>query len=284
MDYVFYENTILNKLIVSSMNIFANLVEDNFIPIEDDLFTIETFSPPAEEVDKIFIIFSSKINLCTLDSIHKNLTEKKYIKIFYMIKDEIEYTENFLNWYTSWSVTKDALINYGVDENLLSLIYEYYSMRLPTVKHRRIVEYLKQYLHLIRAHFVSILVKESNFTSMESNGSNLINMQKYRLRKEINESKFIVIKNEYENIIEEEKQTMKRVVIIPSANVEAALDVLARRADCDCVALIEFNFLRQLVYVKEFGPTRCVFSAELFSNELYTCYSTNIGDFFSKVF
>ena len=178
---IFYENTILNKLIVSS--IFDEIQDDNIISFERLFENINIDDSETE----VMIICSSSVQK---DEIEKYMNESRHTCNFTFILKDIEESvhDNYIisNWYIYWTNAYNALMNQNIEDELIKNIFHYYQ-QYPSISQRRIIEYLNFHLSLPNKRFIEILSNETA-SMIQHKGRNVIEQKQNEINKDKNNS------------------------------------------------------------------------------------------------
>jgi len=224
--FVYYENTVLNKLIVTFVKPFCSLEEERLTSYEKfedlDLLKIIDKSPHEE----LTVISSSFI---PMDVIESKLQDVDFLlKIRFIIKgaEDVE-AESYcvFNWYIYWANILNAVQEQDVDKEIIDNVYQYFH-KFPTLSQRRIVEYLNSILSLPRSRFLEIL-KNETLSMVLTKGKNYIEQRHQEFIRDKNNSTTKVIKD-------------IRCAMCISSYIETAFQILDK-LNVDVVMLFEIN-------------------------------------------
>lgn len=234
--YLYYENSLLNKLIISLAKPFSNL-ESEYICSYDKFEDID-IRKIIESIpnDDLVFLSSSFIETLVLES---KIPEETPLKITFIIRDaeEIETdTYSILNWYIYWTNMQNNLHDEEIDKELIDTVYSYF-YKLPSLTERRIVEYLTSLLQLPNKRFVEIL-KNETISMIMTRGKTYLEQKNREIEKDKNNSTTKIIKEIrcslcISNYLETAFQ------ILDKTNVEAVLlfDINLRTASVDIVVV-----------------------------------------------
>lgn len=237
-----YENTILNKFIITFTSPFNNLNQNELIPYNDldDLnILLELNSKNAEN---IYILISSIIDEkyiidnCTLLTYDGNIT---------IICKNIEYMENYQisNWHIYWTnaVTEIHKNYFDIDNEIINnLNYNY-----PNLSQRRLYEYLITHCDTNKESFINILLNKTLSMMLNSGRSNIENKQK-EISRDIECSKTKIIQSNGKNI---------RYSLCISHHLETAYQILDR-SNAEIVLLFNINLKKSIVNVSIISSTQ----------------------------
>jgi hypothetical protein len=223
--YVHYENTVLNKLIISLVKPFSNLDEERVLPFDkfDDLDIVKIIDTiPNEELT---ILSSSFIEPLMLE---KKVPPDVPLKVTFIIRDaeEIETdVYSVLNWYIYWTNMLNVLQDEDIDREIVDNVYQYF-YKLPTINQRRVVEYLSSLLQFSRSRYIEVLRNET-LPMIMNRGKNYIEQKNRELSRDKTNSATKVIKD-------------IRCSLCISTYLESAFQIL-EKSNVDVVLLFEVN-------------------------------------------
>lgn len=223
--YLYFENTVLNKLIISLVKPFSNLEEEyvvSYDKFEDLDIKRIVDSTPNEE---LFFLSASFIDGSMIEA----KTDYDFpCKITFIIRDanEIE-TDNYsvLNWYIYWTNMLNTLAEEGIDKEIIDYAYNYYH-KIPTVSERRIVEYLTSLLPFTQRRYVDVL-KNETFSMLLTRGKNYLEQKSREINRDKANSTTKIIKD-------------IRCSLCISNQLETAFQILDK-SNVDVVLLFEIN-------------------------------------------
>lgn len=241
---LYYENSVLNKIIVSMADTFNDLPEDNVRPFErfDDLDVGEIVQNSGEELE-VTVICSSNVQE---EEIAKAMTGiSNSMNFVFVIKDaEEQISEDFIltNWYIHWT---NAINNLSKAYSLMELevidnIFKYYQ-QFPSLSQRRIFEYLNSHLAQSRRQFIEVLTNET-LSMLQTKGRNVIEQR----QKEINKDKRNAVIKTFQK---------RRYALCVSNYTETAFQLL-ETANLDVVLVFELNLKKQIVNVTVVSKTK----------------------------
>lgn len=223
--YLYYENSILNKLIISLVKPFSNLDEEyvtSYDKFEDiDLAKIIDSTPN----DELVFISASFIEPIVLEA---KIPSETSLRITFIIRDAEETeTDSYtiLNWYIYWTNMLNTLQDEGIERELIDCIYSYF-YKLPSVTERRIVEYLTSLLTLSQQRYVDVL-KNETLSMITTRGKNYLEQKSREINRDKNNSTTKVIKS-------------IRCSLCISNYLETAFQILDK-TNVDAVLLFEIN-------------------------------------------
>jgi hypothetical protein len=223
--YLYYENSVLNKLIISLVKPFSHLEEEFLTPydkFEDLDFNKIIDSIPNEE---LIIISASFIEPSVIAT---KICGDSPLQITFIIRDadEIE-TDNYTvrNWYIYWTNMLNCLQDEEIDRELIDYVYNYF-YRPPSINERRVVEYLTSLISYPQQRFVDVL-KNETLSMIMVRGKTYLEQKARELLRDRNNSTTKIIKN-------------IRCSFCISNYLETAFQILDK-TNVDCVLLFEIN-------------------------------------------
>uniref|UniRef100_A0A6C0JQQ4 Uncharacterized protein n=1 Tax=viral metagenome TaxID=1070528 RepID=A0A6C0JQQ4_9ZZZZ len=235
--FLIYENSVLNKIIISSIEPFFSLSEDKCFSIEkiEDFDFSSVTDLVKDEID-IFFLVSSNVDVKSLESMIK-LTE--FLSFNLIIKDfedvENKYFDNciMVNWYIYWSKTQNVLIkDYSVDKELLDKIFLYFQ-HYPSKEQRQIIEYLNYRLSDNRNDFLSIFCNQQSNT-IQFKGKKMIEEKQKEINKSKNRSIFKVVDNVgYKMIVSNCIESAFQILDKPNIDIVMLFDVNLKKNNID---------------------------------------------------
>lgn len=232
---MYYEQNIMNKIIASCAAPFAAAAAE---PIAFDYFcnlVVDEEAPGFDGVTDgpVYLLLSSAVRSSALDELDE--------RIAFAVKDYdddgVIATDRVLNWYDLWAEARRAAERLGVEPELLETVFAYYQ-GAPTQRQRRVVEYLNGYLALPRAKFMQVLYNEHHVNLFESHGASKLSTRREEQERQI-------------------ATAAKRVIdgrvyyVLASQHLECAFEILKRQLDCKSVLLMEFDFRKARICVRE---------------------------------
>jgi hypothetical protein len=223
--YLYYENSVLNKLIVSLVKPFSNLEEEFVISYEKfedlDLAKIVDSCPNEELV----FISASFIDPSFLDT---KVPKGSPVQLVFIMRDgeEVE-TDDYtiLNWYIYWTNMLNTLQEEGIERELVDWVYNYF-YKLPSISERRVVEYLTSLLPFPQNRFVDVL-KNETLSMIMTRGKNYLEQKNREIVRDKNNSTTKIIKD-------------IRCSLCISNYLETAFQILDK-SNVDVVLLFEIN-------------------------------------------
>jgi hypothetical protein len=124
-----------------------------------------------------------------------------------------------------------------VELEILDVFFSYHRS-VPTVRTRRIVEYLNGYLSTSRTKFVEVLLNEKHINLLESHGMSKMYTNKKHIDDTINRaSKRLMGKDVY--------------YVSVTNNLEVAFEILKRQLDAKSCILLELDMRQSLMHITE---------------------------------
>jgi DNA-binding Lrp family transcriptional regulator len=226
-----YENTILNKLIVTFTTPFCNYDNKDLVTFDncDDLSEILEIHAKDVNYHEVYILISSEINT---DFIFKNCQPEFSGDIFIICKN-IEYLENFniSNWHIYWTNAMTEIHKMSdIDREIINnLNYSY-----PVLTQRRLNEYLTVHCSTPKERFISLLSNET-LSMMLNRGRHIIESKQLEIDRDKEGSKTKIING-------------KRYCFCISHHVETAYQIIERN-NTEIVLLFNINLKKSLVNV-----------------------------------
>ena len=240
---VFYENSVINKLIVSAADTFNELPEDNVCPFErfEDLDLDEKNNFQDTEVT---IITSSNIDEENVLQLVSSI-EHSPLNLVFIIKDaEEKVTESFIitNWYIHWSNAINNLTKEypSLELEIIDSVFKYYQ-QFPSLSQRRIFEYLNSHITQSRRRFIEIVTNET-LSMLQTKGRNVIDQR----QKEINKDKRNALIKTFDK---------RRYALCVSNYCESAFQLI-ETANLHAVIVFELNLKRNFVNVVVVSKTK----------------------------
>lgn len=225
--FVYFENTILNKLIVALVSPFSCLENERLNSYEkfEDLDINKLINEVSHE--ELVILSSTYI---PIDIINDKLSQWKSVPltITFIIKDAEELaTDNYsiLNWYMYWTNMLNTLNDHEIDREIIDSVYQYFH-KFPTLNQRRIVEYLTSLIPLPNTRFIEIL-KNETLSMIMIRGKNFIEQKTPEITRDRKNSTTKIIKD-------------IRCTLCISSYVETAYQILDK-GNSEAVLLFEIN-------------------------------------------
>lgn len=244
---IYYENSVLNKIVVSVADTFNSLPENNVQPFEhfEDLDFVDLIENSGDELE-ITIICSSNIHANVISKImNDSLPGGGPINFVFVIKDaEEENQDSYIitNWYIHWTnainnLTKEYSL---VELEVIDCIFKYYQ-QFPTLSQRRIVEYLNSHLLQTRRRFIEILTNET-LSILQTRGRNVIEQK----QKEINKDKKNALIKTFKK---------RRYALCVSNYIESAFQLI-ETANLNAVIVFELDLKKSFVNVTVVSKTK----------------------------
>ncbi len=148
---ILYENTVLNKILITFNNFFSSIDERSVIGfdmIEKD--SLHKFIVSLAQIpENVYIIFNTNTKY--------NTDEYLPYELHLIIKDQTDSEiENVIceNWYIYWRDSVQNAINYEISPDLLSSIYNYY-FKSPNMSAKNVVAFVDSIKSYNREDFIN---------------------------------------------------------------------------------------------------------------------------------
>ena len=169
--FIFYENDILNKIIVTFHPIFKNVPDSNTISIDLDSSEGDILDKLKDNPnDKHIFLYSGSVFLKIFDD---------YDVVIISISQSSGSSEN---WYEYWGTA----VSFVKNEELITAIYDYY-YKIPTQLTRRVLENIKRNLYVDRYKFEDI-IKSNSFNGLQLQGRSIIESYQNSITRDKNKS------------------------------------------------------------------------------------------------
>jgi hypothetical protein len=232
---LYYEDGLMNKIIATVTLPFENF-DENSVRSFNNICEL-TFHPleRVTDEDEIYIMFHSRVKQELIDK----LIDQSMTRLTFIIKDNEYESEDasYINWNIMWSDARRNLEHLHVEPEIMEIIFNYYKS-VPTLRQRRIVEYLNGYLSQTKTKFLEVLLNEKHINLFESHGISKLQTNK---------------KNVDDSIARSSKRMINKDMyyVSVSNNLEVAFEILKRQIDVKSCLLLELDLKQSLLHIKE---------------------------------
>ncbi len=222
---IYYENTILNHMIVSVSEFLRAVPDENVTRFDDFLVMCpRDFYPPEEKGEKIMLFLSTSYPIDVIKERLPKVCFNQTVVVTRNQEDDSAGDEFFTieNWYPYWSgALKEAAAN-GIDHELLEALY-LASNTCPSLAQRRVNEYVGSLMNLDRTRFLRELIQTDYRTAFEK-GKRVIDINQDNISSDMKNSMRIVI----DDLV---------YVFAMSSHIEAGYQIFEDGSGADCVVL-----------------------------------------------